>query len=299
MSRPRSAYLALILAAACWGLGTIVSKRAVAEFPPLTLLPIQLAASLVVLAVLLPLRGLPLRDRSAPALLGRLGLLNPGLAYALSLIGLVQISASLSVLLWAVEPLLILALAAVVLGERPGRLVVALSILAAGGMGLILYEPGTSGTLVGIGLTLAGVGCCAVYTVVARRSLGTVTETGPIVAAQQAWALGLALAVVLALWLVGGAVRPQEVTPLGVASAVGSGVLYYGLAYTFYLSALRRLTASAAAASFYLIPIFGVAGAVLTLGDQLALEQWIGAGIVLASVAAILHRRPAAAPVAA
>ena len=39
--------LALILAAACWGAGTVVSKQAVAEIRPLTLLPIQLGASVV------------------------------------------------------------------------------------------------------------------------------------------------------------------------------------------------------------------------------------------------------------
>ena len=32
----------LVLAAACWGIGTVVSKQAVAEIAPLTLLPIQL-----------------------------------------------------------------------------------------------------------------------------------------------------------------------------------------------------------------------------------------------------------------
>ena len=35
----------LILAAACWAGGTVVSKQAVAEVPPLTLLAVQLAAS--------------------------------------------------------------------------------------------------------------------------------------------------------------------------------------------------------------------------------------------------------------
>ena len=50
---------ALTLAAAAWGLGTVVSKRALDEIPALTLLPIQLAASLVVLAVLMRRRGLP------------------------------------------------------------------------------------------------------------------------------------------------------------------------------------------------------------------------------------------------
>ena len=49
--------LALILAAACWGLGTVVSKRAIAEIPPLTLLPIQLGSSLVALATLMRTHG--------------------------------------------------------------------------------------------------------------------------------------------------------------------------------------------------------------------------------------------------
>ena len=37
---------ALILAATCWGVGTVISKAALAEISPFTLLPIQLAASL-------------------------------------------------------------------------------------------------------------------------------------------------------------------------------------------------------------------------------------------------------------
>ena len=39
--------VALVLAAAAWGIGTIVSKRALDEFDPLGLLPVQLAASVV------------------------------------------------------------------------------------------------------------------------------------------------------------------------------------------------------------------------------------------------------------
>ena len=100
------------------GVGTAVSKRAVTEIPPLTLLPIQLGVSLVVLAVLMRRRGLSFRGGRGAPLLGRLGLLNPGLAYALGLLGLASISASLSVLLWAVEPLMILVMAAWFLHER-------------------------------------------------------------------------------------------------------------------------------------------------------------------------------------
>ena len=47
MSPSRSAVLALFFAAASWGFGTIISKRAVDEIPPMTLLAIQLGASVI------------------------------------------------------------------------------------------------------------------------------------------------------------------------------------------------------------------------------------------------------------
>jgi drug/metabolite transporter (DMT)-like permease len=268
----------------------VVSKRAVEEIPPLTLLAIQLAVSLVALALLTRLGGVPFRNRSAAPVLGRLGLLNPGLAYALSLLGLVHITASLSVLLWAMEPLLILLLASLLLGERVGPSLVVLSLVSVGGLLLVIYQPDSTGSLVGIALTLAGVACCAVYSVVARRWLGTSDSTAQVVAAQQAYALGFALVLVAAIWALGGSVLPDHVTPAAWASAVGSGVIYYGLAYWFYLSALRHVPASFAAASFYLIPLFGVVGGSVLLGERLGPSQWLGAAIVLVAAYAILRR---------
>jgi probable blue pigment (indigoidine) exporter len=292
----RRTVLALILAAACWGLGTVVSKRAIAEIPPLTLLPIQLGSSLVALALLMRWRRIPFGDPAGSSVLGRLGILNPGLAYALSLLGLVHITASLSVMIWALEPLLILFLAAWILRERIGPLLVALSVVALGGMLLVISEPGSTGTPLGVALTVAGVACCAVYTVVTRRWIASADSTAQVVVAQQAYALGLAVVLVAALWFVGGAIRPESVSPAGWASAIGSGVLYYAMAYWLYLAALRNVPASIAAVSFYLIPVFGVAGGFLFLGDRLQPSQWAGALVVLAAIAVILRRTSAPRP---
>jgi drug/metabolite transporter (DMT)-like permease len=290
MTRPSLSLVALVLAAASWGTGTVVSKRAVAEIPPLTLLPIQLAASLVVLIVLMRLRRVPLTDAGASPLLGRLGILNPGLAYALSLIGLTHITASLSVLLWALEPILILVLAAWFLAERVGPIVLGLSAVAVAGMLLVAIQPDTAGNALGVALTVTGVLCCAIYTIVTRRWIGTSDATAPVVVAQQAHALAVAAVVVAGLWLAGGAVRPDGVSALGWASAIGSGVLYYGVAYWFYLSALRNVPASFAAASFYLVPVFGVTAGFLVLGERLEPVQWLGIAAVAVAVIGILRR---------
>ncbi len=60
--------IALALAAVCWGTGTVISKAALAEIPPLTLLPVQLAASVAVLSLLMRRDGVSLR-MDGPALL--------------------------------------------------------------------------------------------------------------------------------------------------------------------------------------------------------------------------------------
>lgn len=288
--RTRSASLALILAAASWGTGTVVSKAAVAEFAPLTLLAIQLAASLVVLTMLMRLRHIPIRDPSVPPVLAWLGVLNPGLAYALSLLGLVHITASLSVLLWALEPVLILFLARLVLAEPIGRGLVGLSAVAVAAMLLILNAAGSDGSWVGVALTVAGIGCCAVYTVVTRRWLPGTDATASVVAAQQIRAFAFAGVLVGGVAIAGGQLRPESISPGGWVSALVSGVLYYAAAYWLYLSGLRRVPASVAASAFYLIPVFGVAGGGLLLGERLSGVQWIGVAIVVGAVIAILRR---------
>jgi drug/metabolite transporter (DMT)-like permease len=284
MALARRDIVPLALAAASWGVGTVISKRAVEEIPPFTLLPIQLAASLAVLAVLMRATGMPLRG--SPPILARLGILNPGIAYALGLAGLTWISASLSVLLWALEPLLILVLASLFLREGITARLVGLSLVAAMGMVLILFDPASGGQWPGVLLTLAGVACCAAYTVIARRFVAESDSTAQVVFAQQAFALLFAAIVGVAAAALDGS-GLGSITTLGIASAVASGVLYYAAAYWLYLTALRRVPASLAASSFYLIPVFGVMAGSLLLGDRLEPVQWIGVAIVAAAVVVI------------
>lgn len=285
---PRNGAL-LAGAAASWGIGTVVSKQAVAELAPLTLLLIQLALSVLVMGVVVRLRGESLPSTREGRLLGRLGLLNPGLAYALSLIGLTQISASMAVLLWASEPILILGLAALVLGEAVGLRLLALSGIAITGLLIVVFDPSASGSLVGVGLTVAGVVVCAAYTVLTRRWLLGSDATFPVVLSQQLHALGLIAIVAALAFAAGQPILPSGLTPVGLGSAAVSGLLYYAVAYSCYLSALRNVRASVAAASFYLIPVFGVAGAWLT-GERMAAVQWVGAVVVVGAVALITTR---------
>lgn len=291
----RAAVAALIAAAACWGLGTVVSKQVVDDVAPLTLLPMQLAVSCVFLLAITVARREPFGWTPPMRRLAALGVLNPGLAYALGLVGLTTITASMYVLLWATEPVVILLLAALVLREHIPTALAASIAVAVLGVLLVVYQPGAAGNGAGITLTLVSVGFCAAYTVLTRRLLLDDSSL-TVVLAQQAAALGFAIVLATAVDVVGG--TGWELTGLSATAWLGaglSGVLYYGLGFWFFLTGLRLVPASYAGAFLPLIPVFGLAGGYL-VGERLELRQWVGAVVIVVATAAIaIQQRPSAA----
>lgn len=67
--------------------------------------------------------------------------------------GLASISASMSVLLWATEPVLIVVLAILFLRERVSAVVAAAMAAVIVGVIVVVYQPSTAGTIIGIVLT--------------------------------------------------------------------------------------------------------------------------------------------------
>jgi probable blue pigment (indigoidine) exporter len=283
--------LSLVLAAACWGVGTVVSKQALDEIAPVVLLLVQLAVSVTFLSLVAS------SGRRRPTVRGReraramsLGLLNPGLSYALALVGLSTIAASTSVLMWASEPALIVVLALVALHERlTPRLSMAIA-MALFGVLLVVYSGGFSGSPMGVMLTFGAVLACAVYTILAR--IWTVDSSALAVTLdQQVAALAFAALLALSVWLVDGTgfagpVPWDEVSAGAWTAAILSGLMYYALAFWLYLSALQRVAASIAGSFLTLVPVFGVAAALL-VGERLDARQWVGAALVIGSVAVI------------
>jgi drug/metabolite transporter (DMT)-like permease len=268
-----------------------MSKYTLDQVPPLTLLVVQLAVSVALLWGIIAAQGVRIPLNRNAAQLGLIGVLNPGLAYTFSLLGLAQTTASMSALLWAAEPILIIGFAWLILCERLTWPLLGCAALAIVGVVVVAgidVGAGADTSLVGNLLIVAGVGCCALYTVLARRMVASLAPL-LIVALQQSAALLWALLI----WpteLFQGAITGLTTIPLSMWAwgAVG-GVVYYALAFWLYIIGLRRAPASLAALFLNLIPIFGFGGAYLFLGERLALTQWAGALLILAAVAALLR----------
>lgn len=291
--------LLLVAATACWGCGTVLSKQVLDRgVAPLTLLVIELMASALLLGLGAVLVRVRLSWSATLAKLALLGILNPGIAYALGLLGLVTISASLSVLLWATEPVLIMLLAVLLLRERVAAATMVAVAAALVGVVLVLYRPGASGDAIGIALTVGAVMACAFYTVLTRWLLLDDSSLG-VVLVQQVAALAFAVVLASTTWALGAAEPGLPADAVTWALAAASGMLYYGLAFWLFIGGLRGVPASIAGSLLPLIPVFGLAAGYLA-GERLVERQWAGAILVVVATtaAAVRHlwRQRARAP---
>jgi drug/metabolite transporter (DMT)-like permease len=146
----------------------------------------------------------------------------------------------------------------------------------------------SSGSLTGNLLILAGVFCCALYTVLTRRDASTLDPV-LLVALQQTAALLWALLIwPFELWA-GEMINLTAISSRTWLWAVASGIVYYALAFWFYIIGLKRIPASLAGLFLNLISIFAVGGAYLFLGERLVAVQWAGAALILVAAMAMLR----------
>lgn len=289
----KMAVAAAVLSAGCWGSATVMSKGLLAVLPPLTLLVVQLLASIAFLWIAVLCLRLRVRlDR--PARRASLsGLLEPGLSYSLGIAGLALTTASNASLIGTTEPLFILLLAWLLLRERIGGGVVGLALLASLGIALVVL-PGSGsgeGSLLGDALVVLGTLFGALY-VIATRKLVMTLDPLPLSALQQSvgllWTLGLlALALAFGASNLGLADIPLHV----LLFAAFTGIVQYALAFWLYLFALQYLPANVAAFYLALIPVFGVGAAYLFLGEALTGVQWFGGALIVVAVTLISRAR--------
>jgi len=256
----------------------------------------QLTASVLALAAVCTLRRLPVRPSFRD---GWSGLLEPGLAYQLSLAGLVLTSAASATVIASMEPVIVPVLAWIVLHDRPRARLIATSATATLGAVIVsVAGASTAGqSVIGDALILASVVAAAMYVV---ASAAAVDRNPPLslALAQQLWALTLTIAVAAVYLAAGGS--PGERLSVGSALVIAaSGILNYALPFGLYLAALTRIDVAKAAQYLTLIPVFGVAGAVAFLGESVSAGALAGTVVIVASLAVATRSTREPAPGAA
>jgi drug/metabolite transporter (DMT)-like permease len=273
-----------------------MTKAALGEIPPFTLFVLQLGASVAVLWVLVLATGQTMPFTRAVVRPALSGVLEPGLAYGASIPGLLMTSAATASVILAAEPLLIAALACMLFSERPALRTWLTIVCGMGGVILITATAGEAGErhIDGDLLVLAGTAFAALYVVASSRF---VVSLQPLVLAVLQQTAGLLFAVALLTFsLLAGIETWRNHIPLHtLLLGAFSGIVQYALAFWLYLFGLKYLPLNTAGLFHTLIPVFGVGGAVVFLGEAFGPAQWFGCVIVVMAVASIA-RRGASAP---
>jgi drug/metabolite transporter (DMT)-like permease len=276
-------HAALILAAMSWGVSTATTKYALQSFSATDLLVVEIGVATVWLWAMPRVRR-GARAGFRPEYL-LLGLIEPGLSYALFNFGLARTSGVDAAVLVSLESIALALIGAAFLGEHLTPALVSGIALAVGGAVLLAAQEGHEGaSLVGNALVIAGVLAAAAYSVVARR----VTPGGD-AAVVTAYQLAAAFAVAVPLWTL---VTIADGSTFGDASfshwsgAVATGLLGSAVPFLLYTFAVSRLPLSRTAVASNLIPVFGVAAAVLLLGERLTETQLLGTALVVVGLGA-------------
>jgi drug/metabolite transporter (DMT)-like permease len=277
---------AMLVAAAAYGIATAVSVAALDRVRAADLVAVELTGAAVLLLVVGGLRG-TLRRQGA----GRsfaIGALMPGLAFVLGDLGLSRTSASAGSLLLASELPLTVLLSMLFLREKlRGRGLVALFLGLTGGGVVALGTGGADGTATTLGnvLVVASVSASAVFVILTR------TYNGADGLSASTWqTVGAAVCTspfVLIGWSHGGSSLPTAgaegwMLCLGVlgTTAIGSVAFNWGIS---------RVPAVTASQLLNLTPLVGLVAAVVLLGEDPSLPQYVGGVLVLAATVILVR----------
>jgi len=285
-----------LIAVCLWGLAPVATRSLVHELAPLPLLTLrQLLAAGVLLPWAVPaLRRIDARDLPRFIVAGLLGMVGYNLPVT---VGLQWLPASSAGLLLATEPVWVLVIGLVFLGERAGPRVLAGTGIALAGVAVIAgpaaLSPG-SGTraVAGAALVLLATLAFGGYMIVLRplsQKYGPVSATAT---SSVAGALPY-----LALVPLPGTAWPPRLSPSAGAEllflALGStvaGMLLWNLAVVRGGAGISRL--------LYLEPVVSVLGAMVFLGERVTAAVLAGgvlviAGVVMTGDGVARPRRPA------
>ncbi len=282
--KPRHIALAALLAFV-WGLNFVFIRLALTDFSPLLLAALRFALAA------LPVFFLPKPPVSWPTLtaiggtlfVGQFGLLFPAMAVGMPP-GLASIGLQL-------QAFITIAIAAVVLGERPSRQQLGGAALAFAGLVVIAATVGSNGvTLAGFVLLLGAAACWASGNVLLRRA-------GP--ADMLALISWLSLVPILPLLALSLIIEGPAQIVAGLASAtwlsVGS-LLYIVVVSTIFGYAawghLLKLYPAAVAAPFsLLVPISGTLSSALILGERFGPLRLAGMVLIFVGLGVLVMSR--------
>lgn len=286
MRRKVSAIALLVLVMVIWGSAYAVTKASLAEIPPMLLAFLRNFVASVLLVAFAQMRGAAMNSRrTIPwAMVALMGLTGVCLYYLGFNASLVYTTASQGALIESFIPIVTALLAALFLKEKlTAKRMLGIGFSIAGVVLLIFRAAPPEATapnpILGNALMLGTVVIWAIYTILAKR----LADFDQLTVTAHSTAIGTLLLAPFALFELWGKSFP-EISAGGWLSVLYLGAAASAGAYWLYNRSLKYLEAGQTAQFMNLLPIVGVATAVLFLGESLALWQVVGGALALIGV---------------
>lgn len=279
--------LAALLLAALWGMGFVLAKAGLGQFPPIFLLAFRFAIAAVVMVWFAPL------PRAEMPRILIISVVAGALSYSLTFMALRDIDASLGTILIQLEGPLAALLAVIFLKEKITWLRGFGIFIAFVGAVIIAGQPRLEGSLLPILMILGGGVTWASGQVLAK----TVSHIGGF--RLMTW---IAVLVTPQLFVASFLFEQDHLAVLQAADWKGwLIVLYLGLGmtalgYSIFYRLIGRYSVNQVSPILLLFPAIGVVGSMAVLGEQPTLVTLVGGGVVVTGVALTTWSREAPKP---
>jgi drug/metabolite transporter (DMT)-like permease len=281
-----TARLMLVGVSLAWGLTWPAMKLALNEIPPFSMRVGTCAlATLTLFAfALLQQRDLRVRGTVAGVHVVVAGSLNVAVFLILSAFAQLATSTSRVTVLTYTMPIWAALFAHPILGERLNLTRGVSLLLCAVGLSVLTYPLIGSSDLIGLGLALATAVSWAAGTVYLKWAQ---IDADPI--AISFWQLVVALVVTTAgLLLFEGSLHLWPVGQTALWALVFCGLAGSAFAYLLWFEIVRRLPATTASLGVLSVPVVGIVGSMLVLGERPTITDIFGFALILAAAACVL-----------
>lgn len=285
---------ALVFTTTMWGLSFISTKVLLRRLAPIQVAFLRHAIASVAIwiaaAVARPNIRVSLRDLPTMLIAAVVGI---PIYYYFENTGLLYLSAATASIITASTPAMTAAIESIFYRKRLPLAGWAGILVSAGGVALVVQSgaaqaaaasaAGRSDFLLGASMLLTSSFAWSLYTIFNRpnvASYGSLTTN--------AYQITFATAVLYVATLRNGVPwrealsRPEVLLNLGYL-----GIFCSAVGYLLYLFALQSLGPTVVSAFINLVPVFGVAGSALILGEQITLVQLVGGAIVVLGIFAV------------
>lgn len=285
-------FLCLGVTATGWAMNWPIIKILLRDWPPLFARGVAGTAAGIILAGIAIAYGEKLRvPRHAIPRLLFASFTNVFAWMGFATVALKMLSIGEGALLVYTMPIWATLFAWPILGHRPGLRDAIALVLGIAGIVVLMGEHGfalTPDKMVGIALTLGSATLFALGSVLMRTPL----PIPPVALA--AWQVGLGCFPMIILGLIFEKPDIAALTPTGWGALIYMTLGPMGICYLTWFATLRRLLPSTAAMGTLVVPVMGVIGAAVVLGEPLGLREVIAMALTLGGVTLAL-RKPAAA----